>query len=69
MRKEKSIIVTNRDLLRRFKELREKLMKDEVESVLVRQKNGSFLRIILIPGKSSFEELVKKINNQKLNLS
>lgn len=61
-----NLIVNNRDLLRKYKDLREKLINGEVDEIVVPQKGDSFIKISLVKNLSPYQQLAKKLKIKPL---
>jgi len=58
---------TNREFLRQFKTLKEKLISGSIEKIIVPQKNGVNLSISIERKESPFKSLVKKVKKKPLS--
>lgn len=61
-----TITTTNRDLLRNFKKLKEKLLSGSLDEVVVVQKGGMVIRIYADKKLSPFQELLKLVEKKPL---
>ena len=61
-----NLTITNRELLRGFKELKGRLINGDIEEILVPQDDNSTLRISLIQKKTPFLELLDKIKKKPM---
>jgi len=58
--------VTNRELLRNYKEIKIKLLSGELEEVIVPQKEGSVLKITAEKEETPFERMRKAIKKRPI---
>jgi len=58
--------VNNRQLLRRYKELREKLVSGEVDEIRIPQKNGAILKIVVERKGETLGDLLKEIRKNPI---
>ena len=58
--------VTNRDLLRRYKELKNKLINGEVEEIIISQKGDKVIKITMEKKKTPMQELFDMIERKPL---
>lgn len=61
-----TLTVSNRDLLRKFKKLRDGLLSGEIEEVVVPQKNGFFIRLSTEKELTPMEKLLKMVKEKPL---
>lgn len=61
-----NLTVTNRELLRRYKELKGKLLSGEVEEVVVPQKEGVVIKIHAEKKKTPMQELLEMVEKRPL---
>lgn len=59
-----NLIVTNRELLREFKELKGRLINGDIEEILIPQDDNSTIRISLVQKRTPFLELLDKIRKK-----
>ena len=57
--------VSNRDFSRNYKALREKLLLGQVDEILVPQKNGTIIKVVMVSEESSAKRWLKKIKGIK----
>lgn len=55
------VTITNRELLRNYKNLKERLMNGEIQEVVIPQKTGVTIKIIAQKEMTSFERMTQKI--------
>lgn len=63
-----NIIINNRDLLRRYRELKDKLINGEIDEISVPQKNQFIIKISLEKDQTPFEKMLSKIKKEPLKL-
>lgn len=63
-----TITTTNRELLRNYKKLKDKLVNGEVNEVIIPQKNGLEMRIRIEKHAAPMEKLLKIIKEKPLKL-
>lgn len=56
-----NMVITNRDLLRKYKELKEHLLNGDVDEIVVPQKGNIILKITLQKEKTPFEKMMERI--------
>lgn len=56
-----NMVITNRDLLRKYRHLRDKLLSGEVDSISIPQKTGIVIRIVAEKKESHFSKMTKLI--------
>ena len=56
--------VTNRDLLRNYKSLKEKLLDGEVEEIIVPQKNGVVIKITIAQEETPMERFLRMVDER-----
>lgn len=61
-----NLTITNRKLLREFKELKGRLINGDIEEILIPQDENSTIRISLIQKKTPFLELLDKIKKKPM---
>lgn len=61
-----TVTITNRELLRNYKDLKERLINGEIEEVVIPQKLGVIVKIVVEKEKTSFEKLLEKISAKPL---
>lgn len=61
-----NLTITNRELLREFKSLKNKLINGDVEEILIPQNDNSTIKISLIQKKTPFLELLDKVKNKPM---
>ncbi|MBI4235440.1 hypothetical protein HY604_04015 [Candidatus Peregrinibacteria bacterium] len=61
-----NLIITNRELLRRYKELKNKLVNGEVDEVAVPQKDGMIIKIRIEKKKTPMQELLEMVEKKPL---
>lgn len=61
-----NVVVSNRDLLRKYKELKDKLVSGEIEEVEIEQKNNVVIKMYAEKKMTSMEKLLKMIKEKPL---
>lgn len=61
-----TLTVTNRDLLRRFKELKEQLLTGQVDEILVIQKNDMVLKLHIVRELTPMQKLLKMVKEKPI---
>lgn len=56
-----NMVITNRDLLRKYRHLRTQLLKGEIDSISIPQKNGEVIKIVAEKAESPFSKMTKLI--------
>lgn len=62
------LTINNRELLRTYRQLRDSLLRGEVEEIQVPQADGKILTIQIKPERNSFGNLVAQIKKNPLQL-
>ena len=61
------MVVTNRELLREYKMLKEKLMSGEVDEIRIPQSNGEVLKVFVVKeakNETPFQRMVRRIKKK-----
>lgn len=55
---------TNRDFLRNYRAVKDKLLNGDIDSVIIPQGEGVNLRIVIVKDKTPFERMTEKIKSK-----
>ncbi len=61
------MVVTNRELLREYKTLKEKLMSGEVHEITIPQSNGDVLKVVVVRefrNETPFQRMVRRVKEK-----
>lgn len=61
-----TLTVSNRDLLRNYRQLKDKLISGELDEVIVTQKGGMTMKICLVHVVTPMEKLLKMVKEKPL---
>lgn len=61
-----NLTVTNRDLLRRYKELKNKLMNGEINQIIVPQSGNIVIKLSVEKKKTPMQELLEMIKKRPI---
>ncbi len=57
---------TNRELLRNYREIKEKLLRGEIKEINIAQREGVWLTMLVKRPQTSFEELLEMIEEEPI---
>lgn len=60
--------ITNRDLLRNYKDLKGKLLSGEVEEIVIPQKDGKVIRMTVTQEETPIERFLRKVKKHPLHI-
>lgn len=59
-----TIKVTNRDLLRNYKDLKQRLLSGELDEILIPQASGLSIKLQVVRQKTPFKQLLSRVEKK-----
>ena len=63
-----NLTITNRELLRNYKKFRQRLVKGQVQQILIEQKDGTTLKLVVENKQTPFQRMVEIARKHQLHV-